>query len=155
MKQIKQIDDMNPVLESLLEPEEENWLECVPWDGEERDLPVGSQTRIPGFRAIDMVRYWEILDVKSDAGFKVVAAEKLPALLKKSKNTIVIGAQMNENAVKRIVGTYGKRFFVAKHTGNSRLYSRWEWKKSFGTDVLELEALKQLRSLYSVKRIGK
>lgn len=155
MKQIKQIDDMNPIIENLLDSEEENWLECVPWDGEERDLPVGSQTRIPGFRAIDMVRYWEILDVKSDAGFKLVEASKLQALLKKSKNAIVIGAQMNENSIKRIVGTYGKRFFVAKHTGSSRLYSRWEWKKSFGSDVLELEALKQLRLWYPVFHVGK
>src|SRR5574343_284336 len=114
MKVIKQIDDMNPLIERLLDSEEENWLECVPWDGEERDLPVGSQTRIPGFRAINLVRFWEVLDVASDEGFKLVAAEKLKTLLKKVPDTIVIGAQMNENSVKRLVGTYGKRFFVAK-----------------------------------------
>ena len=155
MKVIKQIDDMNPLIERLLDSEEENWLECVPWDGEERDLPVGSQTRIPGFRAINLVKFWEVLDSESEEGFKLVAASKLQTLLKKIPDTIVIGAQMNENSVKRLVGTYGKRFFVAKHTGSSRLYNRWEWKKSFKTDVLELEALKQLRSQYPVHRVGR
>ena len=52
--------------------EEIDWNACLPWDGEEASLPLGEQTRIPNFRAIDLVRRWEVLDAESDAGFKVV-----------------------------------------------------------------------------------
>jgi hypothetical protein len=34
----------------------ENWLECVPWTGMEKDLPVGEETLIPNFRALDLVQ---------------------------------------------------------------------------------------------------
>jgi hypothetical protein len=127
------------------DPEEIDWNECVPWTGEERDLPVGEQTRIPDFRAIDLVRRWEVLDVESDEGFKVVKKEELKPADK------IIGAQINENAFNKVVEAYGRRFFVAfradpgdSNTGHDG-YDRWEWKERFGSDVLELEALKQIR----------
>jgi hypothetical protein len=123
-----------------------DWNACVPWTGEERDLPVGEQTRIPDFRAMDLVRRWEVLDVESDEGFKVVKKEELKPSDK------IIGAQINENAVNAIVKTYGKRFFVAYRADPSDSkpggdgFDRWEWYDKFGhTDVLELEALKQIR----------
>jgi hypothetical protein len=121
-------------------PDEINWNECVPWDGEEASLPLGEQTRIPDFRAIDLVRRWEVLAAEEDAGFKVVKTAEL-----KSGDKI-IGAQINENSVNAIVRTYGKRFFVAARADAvGKLLDRWEWKAAFGSDVIELEALKQIR----------
>ena len=121
-------------------PEETDWNECLPWEGEEKDLPVGEQTRIPNFRAVDLVRRFEVLDVEADEGFRVVK----PSELKPEDK--IIGAQINENAFNKVVETYGRRFFVAaKADGGGKLMDRWEWKEAFKTDVLELEALKQIR----------
>lgn len=122
-------------------PDEEiDWNECVPWTGEERDLPLGEQTKIPDFRAIDLVRRWEILDVESDEGFKVVKKEELKPSDK------IIGAQINENSVKAIKKAYGERWFVANRADGKGPFTREEWYANFGgADVLELEALKQIR----------
>ena len=117
----------------------DEWLECVPWSGEEKDLPVGEETRIPGFRAIDLVRRWEVLDVEEESGFRTVKKSEL------KPTDIIIGAVINENAFDKLIETYGRRFFVAKHTEHKTKMDRWEWKATIGGDVLELEALKQMR----------
>lgn len=130
--------------------EETDWNECLPWDGEEKNLPLGEQTRIPNFRAMDLVRHWEILDVESDEGFRVVKKDELKPEDK------IIGCQINENSFKKIVETYGKRFFVAaKSDPKGPLLDRWEWKEAFGSDVLELEALKQIRQGNKVFKVGR
>jgi len=85
-----------------------DWNECLPFEGEEKDLPAGEQTKIPNFRAIDLVKRWEILDTESDEGYKLVRREELKL------TDIIIGAQINEKAVNAVVRTYGKRFFVAQ-----------------------------------------
>lgn len=126
----------------------DEWLECIPWSGEEGDLPVGEQTKIPDFRAIDLVWRWEILDVEEDAGFRVVRRSEIASTDK------IIGCQINENAFMKVVETYGKRFFVAKRGAGGPLMDRWEWKAAYGSDVLELEALKQIRQGNSVFNIG-
>jgi hypothetical protein len=129
-------------------PDEIDWNECVPWDGEEKNLPAGEQTRIPNFRAVDLVRAWEILDVQSEAGFKIVPAEK-----GKMPEGIIIGAQINENAVNAVIKAYGKRFIVFRPSEDQPFMDRWEWYAAFagpdgiGPDVLELEALKQIRQV--------
>lgn len=123
--------------------------QCVPWDGEEASLPVGEQTKIPNFRAVDLVRRWEVLDVEEDAGFRTVRRAELTA------NDTIIGCQINENSVAKIVETYGKRFFVAaRASGTHSLLDRWEWKAAYGSDVLELEALKQIRQSQKVFKVG-
>jgi hypothetical protein len=126
-----------------------DWNECIPFEGEEKDLPLGEQTKIPNFRAIDLVKRWEVLDVESDEGFRLVKTIDL------KPNDIVIGAQINENAVKAVVKTYGKRFFVAARAdAKGKPLDRWQWEEMTrdptqhdkpGQDVLELEALKQIR----------
>lgn len=129
--------------------EEINWNECLPFEGEEKDLPAGEQTKIPNFRAMDLVKRWEVLDVESDEGFRVVKKDEL------KPNDVIIGAQINENAVKAVMRAYGKRFLVAARAdAKGRLLDRWEWEEATrdpaqpgkpGQDVLELEALKQIR----------
>jgi len=132
-----------------------DWNECLPFEGEEKDLPVGEQTKIPNFRAIDLVKRWEILDVESDEGFRLVKTIDL------KPNDIVIGAQINENSVNAVVKTYGRRFFVAARAdGKGKNLDRWQWEAATrdpeqpdkpGQDVLELEALKQIRQKQSGK----
>jgi hypothetical protein len=131
-----------------------DWNECLPFEGEEKDLPAGEQTKIPNFRAIDLVKRWEILDTESDEGFKLVKREELMI------TDIIIGAQINEKAVNVVVKTYGKRFFVAARANAvGKLLDRWEWEELTrdpaqpgkpGQDVLELQALKQIRQLLKV-----
>ena len=127
---------------------ESEWLECIPWTGTEADLPVGEITTIPNFRAIDLVRRWEVLDVEEDAGYREVKRSELRAEDK------IIGCQINEKSFDKVVATYGKRFFVAKRAGGGTLLDRWEWKAAFGSDVLELEALKQIRQGTTPFKIG-
>jgi hypothetical protein len=119
--------------------EEEEWLECLPWDGQAASLPVGEEIIIPDFRAMDLVRRWEVLDVEEDEGFRVVKKAEL------RPDDKIIGCQINENSFKKIVQTYGKDFFRAKRGSGGAMMNRWAWKKAYGSDVLELEALKQIR----------
>ena len=126
----------------------DEWLECIPWDGTEADLPVGEITTIPDFRAVDLVRRWEVLDVEEDAGFREVKRSELRPTDK------IIGCQINEKSVDKVVSTYGKRFFTARRAAGGGQFDRWEWKAAYGSDVLELEALKQIRQNRGVFKIG-
>lgn len=128
---------------------EVEWLECLPWDGAAASLPVGEETLIPDFRAVDLVRRWEVLDVEEDEGFRVVKRAEL------RPDDKIIGCQINENSFKKVVETYGKNFFRAKRGSGGAMMNRWEWKKAYGSDVLELEALKQIRSGLTVFNIGR
>lgn len=122
---------------------EDDWLQCIPWDGEEKSLPVGEQTRIPDFQAADLVRRWKILDVEEDEGYREV---KRGELTPKDK---IIGAVINEKAVAAVAVTYGPRFFVARVAGGDKMMDRGEWREAFGSDVLALQALKQIRQQIS------
>ena len=126
----------------------DEWLECVPWSGTEADLPAGEITTIPNFRAVDLVRRWEVLDVEEDAGFREVRLSEV------RPGDKIIGCQINEKSFDKVVSTYGKRFFVAKRAAGGPLMDRWEWKAAYGSDVLELEALKQIRQNKGVFKVG-
>ena len=128
---------------------EVEWLDCLPWDGAAASLPVGEETLIPDLRAVDLVRFWEVLDVKCDEGYRVVETEAL------TQTDKIIGCQINEKAFKRIVQTYGKNFFRAKRGSGGQMMNRWEWRDAYGSDVLELEALKQIRSGLTVFNVGR
>lgn len=133
---------------AAIKPTDTNWLECIPWTGSEKDLPVGEVTTVPNFRAMDLVRRWEILDVEEDEGFRTVKFSEL------KPNDKIIGCQINENSFNKVVSTYGQNFFMAARANGGKKYNRWEWKDAFGSDVLELEALKQVRQNSSVFKVG-
>ena len=123
-----------------------DWNECLKFDGDEKSLPVGIKTMVHGFRAIDLVRRWEVLDPEEDEGYRVVKRSEI------GSNDIVIGAQINEKSVDRIRGTYGPRYATFKSLEYNEYMSREEWEiftrkdpDKFGMDVLELEALRELR----------
>ena len=123
-----------------------DYLECIPFDGDERKLPVGIKTMIPGFRAIDLIRRWEVLDPEEDDGYRIVKRDEIKPY------DIVIGAQINEKSVDRVQLKYGETFAVFKNLQYNAYFSRSEWEiatrkdpDKLGMDVLELEALRELR----------
>ena len=75
-------------------------------------------------------------------------------------NDIVIGAQINEKSVDRVRGTYGPRFATFKNVQFGEYFSREEWEVAtrvnpdkLGMDVLELEALRELRQTVPIFKI--
>lgn len=123
--------------------EEGAWLECLRWTGEEKDLPAGEFPKVPDFQASDLVRRWEVLDVEEDEGFREVKRSEL-----KPGDTI-IGAVINEKAVAKVAATYGPRFVTFVPANGKAHLDRGEWREAYGTDVLELQALKQIRQSMS------
>ena len=122
------------------------WLECLKFDGDEKSLPVGIKTKVPGFRAIDLVRRWEVNDPEEDEGYRVVKGSEI------GPNDIVIGAQINEKSVDRIKRTYKDRYATFKNLEYNEYLTREEWEIATrpspdvpGSDVLVLEALRELR----------
>lgn len=125
-----------------------DWNECLKFDGDEKSLPVGIKTKIPGFRAIDLVKRWEVNDPEEDEGYRVVKRSEI------GPNDIVIGAQINENSVNRIKAPnrYGDRYATFKNLEYNEYLTREEWEiatrpspEVSGSDVLVLEALRELR----------
>ena len=66
-----------------------DFLECIPWNGTEADLPVGEITTIPDFRAVDLVRRWEVLDVEEDAGYRRLSERNPGRAFRQSGATVV------------------------------------------------------------------
>ena len=123
-----------------------DWNECLKFDGDEKSLPVGIKTKIPGFRAIDLVKRWEVNDPEEDEGYRVVKRSEI------GPNDIVIGAQINEKSVDRIKRTYKDRYATFKNLEYNEYLTREEWEIATrpspevpGSDVLVLEALRELR----------
>ena len=131
-----------------------DWLQCLEWTGNEKDLPVGEKTLIPGYRAVNLVRFWEILDADSDEGYKVVKKAEL------RPGDIIIGAQINENSYQRVRKHYGPNFMLFKLTNWPEYLNREEAEIATrvdpdkpGMDVLELQALKEIRNMRGVFHI--
>ncbi len=134
-----------------------DWLSCIPWDGEEASLPVGIHTMIPNFRASNLVRFYEVLDVESDEGYKTLTKKEYD---RAPKDTILIGVQINENSLKRIQRIYKDRSMTFKMANGGPWYTREEWEiatrpdpDTRGMDVLELQALKEIRNMRGVFNI--
>jgi hypothetical protein len=117
----------------------EDWEMCIPWDGDEKSLPLGAEIRIPGLTADRLVQRWKVLDAESEEGFR----EIFPGELRKEH--IVIGAKMNENLIQRLIQTYGPRAFLLIEPDKKQKLTRYEWREKFGTDGLELMAIKSIR----------
>ncbi len=117
---------------------ETEWLPCLPWSGQEADLPAGGTYKVPGLTAIKFVKEWEVLDAESEEGSIYVKSKDL-------KDTdLIIGAVMNEKSINRVVNTYGPNFVTLKDAhGNSK--TLMQWYDEHHTDGMELLAIREKR----------
>jgi hypothetical protein len=119
--------------------EEGNWLECLPWEGQEKSLPLGYTTMVPGLGIDKFVYRVNVLDAEEMEGFRSIKKSEL------KPDDIIIGAEMNEKSIKKIVDTYGGDWIRLKDANSGKNYNRLEWQQKYGTDALELLAIKSLR----------
>lgn len=117
-----------------------NWLECIPWTGQEAQLPLGYTIVIPGMTLSQLIYRVEVLDAEEEAGYKVVKKSEV------KPGDIVIGVELNENSIKKVVDTYGGDWIRIKDANAGKDYNRMTWRDKFGSDGMELCAIKDLRS---------
>jgi hypothetical protein len=102
--------------------EEIEWLECLPWNGEEKSLPLNGQIRAPG----------------------VVIQDFVKTVIKAPKSGAVIGVVIDEDVYNAIIATYGERGVVITESDSGNQLTRREWKDKYGTDGLALWAIRGL-----------
>ncbi|OPX80429.1 MAG: hypothetical protein A4E45_00049 [Methanosaeta sp. PtaB.Bin039] len=113
--------------------EGEDWLACLEFEGEEKNLPTGYQIRSPGLFILDFVAAYIVLDegeIKSINPWE--AGQGVPGK--------ILGVVINEKAVKMVQATYGGRGIVIEGADRSRLTVP-EWRARFKTDPLALLAI--------------
>ena len=108
--------------------EGEEWLACLPFQGEERLLPVGYQIRSPGLFILDFVAAYQVLD---KGQIKMInpweAGSGVPGK--------ILSVVINEKAVEIVQATYGGRGIVIEDANGRRLTVP-EWRADFGTDPI-------------------
>ena len=114
------------------------WLECVPWDGMEKSLPLGGKLKVPGLTPEKLVRAWVVLDAEAEEGCRQVKTADL------KPDDIIIGAEMSKPALARLAASYGPDFVQIKEA-NGVLLSWQEWQAKYGTDGLALWAIRDKR----------
>lgn len=117
----------------------EDWLECIPWNGDEKTLPSGYESRVPGLKPSQLVRAYKVLDVESDEGYKLVKPSEL------KPDMVILGAKLHEGVIKNIMQSYGERAILIQEPSGGKKLTRWEWRDKFGTDGLELLAIRDAR----------
>lgn len=115
----------------------ENWLECLPWNGDEKTLPLGGRIAVPNLKVTSFVK-----------NYVVVRDDEMVTVGKKEikKGDAVIDAIMDDDLYNRIIETYGERAVtIAKSGAVDKGLTRVEWKSQFNTDGLKLWALRDAR----------
>jgi hypothetical protein len=106
----------------------EDWLACLPFQGEEALLPVGYQIRSPGLFILDFVAAYQVLD---KGQIKLInpweTANGIPGK--------ILAVVINEKAVEMVQATYGGRGIVIEDANGRRLTVP-EWRAEFKTDPL-------------------
>lgn len=118
---------------------EDNWLPCLPWDGQEKSLPLGSTVNVKNLDPMKFLKYVSILDVEQDEGFRNIKPSELKT------DDVILGTIMNEKAIKMVEKTYGPDWLRIKGADHGENYTREGWRDAFGTDGLELLAIRNLR----------
>lgn len=119
----------------------DDWLECIPWTGMEKDLPVGYTTKVPGLNIIKFIKSVEILDGESEEGSRFIK------MAERKEGDIIIGVKLNEKSIERVVANYGPSWIVLKHANGGKSYNRLAWRDKYGTDGLALLAIRNLRTV--------
>jgi hypothetical protein len=107
---------------------EENWLECIPWLGYEKQFPDGVILP-PGLRDVtSLIKSVMVLDAESDEGFKILKKKEVTADME------ILNVQLNENSIAMIVGPDGlnsKTILIIDPDGGKQ-YTRQEWWDKHG-----------------------
>ncbi len=102
---------------------EKNWLECIPWTGYEKRLPIGA-TLPPGIRDItNLIKSVMVLDAESDEGFAVLRKREVTA------DMDIINVQLNENSIAMVAGPAGadSEAILIIDPDGGKLYTRLGW----------------------------
>jgi hypothetical protein len=117
--------------------EENEWLECAPWDGDERSLPLGGRIAVPGVHVTAFVKRYIVL--RNDEMITVGKKDL-------QKGDVVIDAVMDDELYNSITRIYGERAVtIAKSESVEKGITRKEWKEQYGTDGLKLWAIRNAR----------
>jgi len=121
------------------DPAEESWLECVPWDGKEKSLPLGALFPA-GFMASSFVKRVVIADAESEEGVKEISPKEFDR-----KTMSLVDVVLNEKLIARIVeGRGGEGQFLFKPAGGGKPLTRTQWRDRMMTDAWKLQAIKEL-----------
>lgn len=126
----------------MTDEEIEEWLPCVPWTGEEKDLPRGGYSKVPKLLPESLVNRWEVLDAEAEDGSRLVKKADL------KPGDLIIGAKMNQKSIERLEANYGPRFMVLAEADaqmETAMLTREAWREKYGTDGLALWALRNVR----------
>lgn len=115
----------------------ENWLECIPWTGQEASLPLGYTATKKDFDIMKVVKRIQIADLESDEEMRWIK----PSELKKGDD--VLDVEIAEKVVKKYYDTFGKDWIRFKGANGGKNYNRLEWRDQFGTDVMKLMAVRK------------
>jgi len=116
--------------------DETDWMDCLPWDGEEKSLPTGGRIVVPGLQVSAFAR--QVVVLRGDELQTVHRKELKP-------DDVIMDVIVDENMYKTVIKTYGDRgITIAQSTGGG-LLTRKEWKDQYGTDGLKLWILRDLR----------
>jgi hypothetical protein len=120
-------------------PAEENWLECIPWDGKEASLPLGALFPV-GFMASSFVKRIVVADAESEEGVKEISPKEFDR-----KTMSVVDVVLNEKLIARTVeGRGGEGQFLFKPAGGGKPVTRIQWRDQMKTDAWKLQAIKEL-----------
>jgi hypothetical protein len=121
------------------DPAEENWLECIPWDGKEASLPLGAL--FPArFMASSFVKRIVVADAESEEGVKEISPKEFDR-----KTMSLVDVILNEKLIARTVeGRGGEGQFLFKPAGGGKPLTRTQWRDQMKTDAWKLQAIKEL-----------
>jgi hypothetical protein len=125
-----------------------NWLECLPWNGQEASLPAGGNVQIPGLSFRKLVYRVQLLDAESEEGYRWVKQAEI------TPEDLIIGTKLNENSIKAIEQNYGPDWIRIADPNGGKQMSRQAWRDKFGTDGLNLLAIRDLRYGKPVTSVG-
>jgi hypothetical protein len=121
------------------DPADENWLECIRWDGKEASLPLGALFPA-GFMASSFVKRVVIADAESEEGVKEISPKEF------DRDTMsLVDVVLNEKLIARTVdGRGGEGQFLFKPAGGGKPLTRTQWRDQMKTDAWKLQAIKEL-----------
>lgn len=139
-----------------------DWNGCLNFDGQEKNAPIGSESTIKNFRAMNLVTSIDVLDVANEDGFSTKL--KKSGKFELGNDDIVIDVKVNEKAIVKLQGRYGERYLTFRKIDAPGMMTREEWEiftrpdpndaTKLGIDVLKLEAMRQILGGKEIINIG-